>query len=322
MTLAQLKVFVLVARLGSVRAAASALGVSEPAVSQALAALRQHLDDPLVARGGGGMELTAAGQRVVGIASQMVNLAVEAEEAVRQSRGAPALLRVVATSTLADAVAPALLQAFSLRVGQLEVTLGIASTAEMAALLAERLADVALGPRLSGLGTEGLVSEPLLRYRLAFIAASTHPLARITGPIPVRRLAGESWFVDPAGTDPDTEVGQLIARLGTPDDHVRVFPNHHAALAAAANGAGIVPAVEHLVAGELDSGSLVKLPIAGAPLDLLWYVTSLASDRRSAVVSKLRRFLATPDAMQAMYRADGGVPASRFKPPVYVTIWS
>ena len=43
MTLTQLNAFVLVARLGSVTSAASALGVSESAVSQALTALRQHL---------------------------------------------------------------------------------------------------------------------------------------------------------------------------------------------------------------------------------------------------------------------------------------
>ncbi|MGZ4773000.1 MAG: helix-turn-helix domain-containing protein, partial [Ilumatobacteraceae bacterium] len=55
MTLAQLKVFVLVSRLGSVRAAAAAVGVSEPAVSQALAALRQHLADPLISRTGTGL---------------------------------------------------------------------------------------------------------------------------------------------------------------------------------------------------------------------------------------------------------------------------
>ena len=50
MTLTQLEAFVLVARLGSVKAAARLLGVSEPAVSGALAALRQHLGDPLVER--------------------------------------------------------------------------------------------------------------------------------------------------------------------------------------------------------------------------------------------------------------------------------
>jgi hypothetical protein len=26
--------------------------------------------------------------------------------------------------------------------------------------------------------------------------------------------------------------------------------------------------------------------------------------------------------MQAMHRADGSVPVSRFRPPVYVTLWS
>ena len=45
MTLTQLNAFVLVARLGSVTAAANALGVSESAVSQALSALRLHLGD-------------------------------------------------------------------------------------------------------------------------------------------------------------------------------------------------------------------------------------------------------------------------------------
>ena len=36
----------------------------------------------------------------------------------------------------------------------------------------------------------------------------------------------------------------------------------------------------------------------------------------------LCRFLATPDAMQAIVARPGGVPAGRFRPPVSVTIWS
>ena len=73
-TLTQLSAFVLVARLGTVKAAASALGVSEPAVSQAIAALRRYLDDPLLTRSSNGMELTAGGARLLTIAAQMVSL--------------------------------------------------------------------------------------------------------------------------------------------------------------------------------------------------------------------------------------------------------
>ena len=68
MTLTQLNAFVLVARLGSVTAAANALGVSEPAVSQALSALRMHLGDQLVSRGPNGMTLTAGGSRLLATA--------------------------------------------------------------------------------------------------------------------------------------------------------------------------------------------------------------------------------------------------------------
>jgi DNA-binding transcriptional LysR family regulator len=316
MTLTQLEAFVLVARLGSVKAAAQALGVSEPAVSGALAALRQHLGDPLVVRGSTGMTLTAGGQRVVGIASQMVNLAVEAEAAIRHAQGAPELLRVVATSTLAEFVAPSLLTAFAARVGAVEASVGLATAAEMGALVQERLADVALGPRLAG-----LESEPMMRYRVVVVAAPSHPLAA-RGHAPAGSVAGVDWLVDASGADPDSEVGVLLRRLRAPEGRVKVFPSQAAAWAAAADGDGVAPAVAHLVARDVDRGALVVLPLEGTPIDDLWYVSTVSADRRSPAATRLRRFLATPDAMQAMHRADGSVPVSRFRPPVYVTIWS
>src|SRR3954471_1030227 len=55
MTLAQLQSFVLVARHGSVKAAAAELEVTEPAVSVAVAALRRELGDELFVREGRGI---------------------------------------------------------------------------------------------------------------------------------------------------------------------------------------------------------------------------------------------------------------------------
>jgi LysR family transcriptional regulator, low CO2-responsive transcriptional regulator len=320
-TLNQLKVFVLVVRLGSFRAAANALGVSEPAVSQALTALRQSLGDPLLNRGPAGIELTAAGQRIVGLASQMVNLATEAEAAVRQAQGGPALLRVVSTATPGEAVVPALLQAFSARAEAVEASLGIAATDAMAALLVERLADVAIGPALEGPTSPGVMSEPLLRYRLVVMARTGHPLLRGGSPVARRALADQEWLVDPSGNDPQSDVGQLLQLVGVPEARVSVFPTARAAWAAAAAGDGVAPAVEHLLSHHAQP-ALSVMPVVGMPLDLMWHANMLAGDRRSPITASLRRFLSTPEAMQAMFRADGRVPASRFKPPVYVTIWS
>ncbi len=321
MTLNQLKVFVLVVRLGSFRAAAGALNVSEPAVSQAITALRQSLGDQLLVRNGSLLELTEAGQRIVGLASQMVNLALEAEAAVRHAQGGPALLRVVSTATPGDAVVPALLQAFTTRVTNMEATLAVATADEMAALIIERLADAAIGPSLAGPAFPGLISEPLLKYRMTMICGDHHPLALASDKVPLEALAGQEWFIDPSGTDPASDVGKLLRSLRVPEEKISVFPNERAAWAALATGTGVAPAVEHLLLAHRPT-RIAALRVEGFPLDRLWYVTMLAGQRRSPVVSRFHRFASTPDAMQAMFRADGRVPASKFKPPVFVTIWS
>ncbi|HUY44874.1 MAG TPA: LysR family transcriptional regulator [Streptosporangiaceae bacterium] len=315
MTLTQLNAFVLVARLGSVTSAASALGVSESAVSQALTALRQHLGDPLVSRGPAGMTLTPGGSRLLATASQIVVLGAEAHAAVRAAQGAPEQLRVVATSSIAEFVVGPLMEAFTRRfAGALEVSAGVAVTNEMAVLVANRLADVAIGPSVASDPGLPVVSEPIFRYRLVVVAAGQ---ARLRGSPSQWR-----WLVDASGTDPGSDTGQLLARLRIPENMIGVFPNQTAAWAAAADGAGVAPAVEHLVTQQLRRGELSLVEVPGSPVDSCWHATLLERQHRSTAASALRRFLSTPEAMQLMRSPAAGVPPSRFRPPVYVTIWS
>jgi molybdate transport repressor ModE-like protein len=374
-TLTQLSAFVLVARLGSVTAAASALGVSEPAVSQALAALRQHLGDPLVTRRPGGMTLTSGGSRLLALASQMVALGAEAEAAVRAAHGAAEQLRVVATSPIAEFLATPLVDAFTRRsASRVEATCGVATSREMPVLVLNRLADLALGPRLSSAalrapgraptdapdtaveagalaagrtrapaGSSGklprrtpvataranradgvtaldadsaaeLVSEPIFRCQIIVVGS---PRARLRGSAWQWR-----WLVDPSGTDPASDTSRLLRRLRVPEERVQVFPNQTAAWAAAASGAGVAPALAHLVSSQLHRGELAAIDTRVTPLESTWHMTSLRSERRSPAASALHRFLGTPEAMHLMRTPSVGVPPSRFRPPVYVTIWS
>jgi len=315
MTLTQLNAFVLVARLGSVTAAANALGVSEPAVSQALAALRQHLGDQLVSRGPNGMTLTTGGSRLLATASQIVVLGAEAHAAVRAAQGAPEQMRVVATSTIAEFVVSPLMDAFTRRFpGSVEVSAGVAATGEMAVLVANRLADVAIGPGLPADAALPVVSEPIFRYRLVVVAAGQ---ARLKG-----NASQWRWLVDPSGTDPGSDIGRLLAALHVPESRIGVFPNQTAAWAAAADGAGVAPAVEHLVGQQLRRGELSLVEVPVPPVDSCWHATLLERQHRSTAASALRRFLTTPEAMHLMRAPATGVPPSRFRPPVYVTIWS
>jgi LysR family transcriptional regulator, low CO2-responsive transcriptional regulator len=312
---------VLVARLGSVKAAAGALGVTEPAVSGALAALRQQLGDPLITKTATGMSLTAGGERFVSIASQMVALAAEGESAIRQAQGAPARIRVAATSTVAEFVVPPLLAAFAARTTNVETNIGVSESGEMAALLHERLADVCFGPRLAGETAQGLTTEAMMRYGLVVVASPSHHLAEISA-IKWQALSGEDWLVAPSAMDPSSEIGLLLDRLHVPARRIRVFPNQAAAWAAAEQGEGVAPAIAHLVSRHIERGVLHRLDVVSTPIQLMWYVSALPVERRSPGVATLLRFLTTPEAMQSMHRNDGGVPASRFRPPVYVTLWS
>ena len=319
MTLTQLNAFVLVARLGSVRAAAAALGVSESAVSQAITALRQDLGDQLITRSQAGMTLTPGGARLLGTASQIVVLGAEAHAAVRAAQGAPEQLRVVATSTFAEFVAGPLLEAFRRRfAGAVEITTGVAAAGELGVLIANRLADVAFGPGVTGEHEMPIVSEPIFKYRLVVVGPGvTAAQARPRGPARQWR-----WLVDPSGTDPDSETARLLRRLGVADGDIGVFQSQTAALAAAADGAGVAPAIEHLVSHQLRRGGLSLIDLPGFPVEECWYATLLERERRSTAASALRRFVGTPEAMQLMRSPAAGVPPSRFKPPVYVTIWS
>jgi molybdate transport repressor ModE-like protein len=306
-TLTQLGALVLVARLGSVKAAANALGVSEPAVSQALAALRQHLGDRLIERGPGGMTLTRGGARLLPIASQMVMLGAEAEAAVRAAQGAPERLRVVATSTIAEFVTAPLIDAFARRAGrEVDGSAGVAGTAEISALVANRLTDLALGPDLGG--EAELLSEPVFRARLIVVG----------GP----KSSQDTWLVDPSGADPGSDTSRLLRRLRIPEDRVRVFQNQTAAWEAAAEGAGVAPAFAHLVAHQIRRGELSVVATPATPMEVRWHATTLGTDRRPALAGSFRRFLGTPEAMHLMRQPGAGIPPSRFRPPVYVTIWS
>src|SRR5687768_8041810 len=75
------------------------------------------------------------------------------------------LLRLAVTASVAEVVSAPLLDAFTRRRAALEVAQEVAAPDAFAALLEDRRADVALGPRLSA------ASIPFLRAKLVAVAA-------------------------------------------------------------------------------------------------------------------------------------------------------
>ncbi|MGZ4172065.1 MAG: LysR family transcriptional regulator, partial [Solirubrobacteraceae bacterium] len=243
MTLAQLQSFVLVARLGSVKAAAAQLGVTEPAVSVAVAALRRELGDELFVRDGRGIALTAGGRRLAALASEILGLAEQARRSVQDSPGQARLMQVAVTNVVAEHVGP-LIDAFTARDPGLEVAIESVPGASLAELLEHRRADIVLGPSPPPEHAATIAAVPFLRCRLIVVAAPGHALAGRRD-VPAEELAAQRWLVGPPELDPTTGTGLLFARTGMDPSDVVGYTSHAAAVGAAAGGAGVVRPLAH-----------------------------------------------------------------------------
>lgn len=208
MTLTQLRAFVTVARLGSGKAAAESLGVTEAAVSGAVAALRRELGDVLFIRASGGISLTPGGRRLAAGAAEIVGLAEETRHRVRQASSSTAHLRVASTEAGAEQVLPALLAAFGRRQPDLDADTLAVPVAVFGDLLRDRRADVTIGPAPHR--EPAIESIPFLRFQLVVVAAPDHPLRHHRRLAP-GQLAHEPWLLGPAGLDPDTLSGTFLS---------------------------------------------------------------------------------------------------------------
>ena len=320
MTLAQLQSFVLVARLGSVKAAAAQLGVTEPAVSVAVAALRRELGDELFVRDGRAIALTAGGRRLAALASEILGLAEQARRSVQDSPGQSRLMHVAVTNVVAEHVGP-LIDAFTARDPGLEVAIETVAGASMAELLEHRRADIALGPPPAIERAATVATVPFLRCRLIVVAAPGHPLAGRPDIEPAE-LVGERWLLGPPELDPTTGAGLLFARVGIEPSEVVGYTSHAAAVAAAAAGDGVVLTLAHTVIEELRRRALTRIDLRGTPMLEMWHASTLGFGRALPVALALQRFATSPEATQAISTGRAGTASSRARPRPHVTLWS
>src|SRR5688572_18338526 len=316
MTFTQLRTFALVAELGSLRAAAEALGISEPAVSAAVAALRTDLGDPLFRRTGGGIVLTPGGRALAARARELVRLAERTRRDVAHATS-NGRLRALATAACAEHVAGQVVAAFTRRVPRAAVDLTVGSTDCAAVALAEDDADIVLGVRPAP--TPGLTIDavPFLRYSRIVVAPPGHPGAR---PNPrAAGLTGNRWLTGPAGLEPGSEEERWADLRGAAQE-VERHDSEAAALAAVRAGAGVMLALTHAARADLARGALVRLPLEGTPVTGLWWASVPGEGRSTSAARALQRFLTTPDATSALLSRPER-PA-RARPTVRVELWS
>ncbi|MEP6814448.1 MAG: LysR family transcriptional regulator [Marmoricola sp.] len=318
MTPTQLKAFASVVRLGSVKAAARELAVSEAAVSMHVGQLRKEFDDVLFTRVASGLAFTPGGLRLASRAVEILGLQDRTVREVSQAGHGRRVLRLATSSLFAEHAAPGLIELFAARADDLEVELSVRPVEQFPALLAARSVDIAIGPATSTL-QEGAVHVPFLRYDVVAVVRPDHPLTgRAVGQTETRRA---TWHLGPTAVGSTGVVPTMVRRLGVPEQHQRIFQSQAAALEETKGSDGVALAVRFAVSGDVSAGRLAVLDGPGLRAQGSWAAMALPPHSQTPVAAELLRFITTPRATQAMVRG-AGVDRGRFKPTIHVTLWS
>jgi DNA-binding transcriptional LysR family regulator len=239
----RLRVLQAVAVHGSVAAAAGALRLSPPAVSQQLRALERETGASLIDRSGRQVTLTAAGRLLAGHGERIAAQLRQAERDLAELTGqAAGPVRIAAfQSVMAPLIAPALRR---LAAAHPAIQPVITERYGPAAVAELRLGDLdtviteydAAGspPAEPGLGLRHLAFDPYLMVIPPDWQVTVRSL---------RDLAGRPWVAGPPGTACDHALRRLAAEadVAIPAGDVCVeFPSV-LALVAAGRGAAIIP---------------------------------------------------------------------------------
>lgn len=262
MELRQLRYFVAIAQRRHFTAAAEAIGVAQPALSQQIRLLERELGVQLFDRSGRRISLTPAGEALLVRAERiLVEVANAHSELAEYAGGVRGRVVVGTLPSLAEHQLPPLVAAFHARHPNLELILREERTARLLELLATGEVDLALlhhAPTASD-AAPTLTLEPLFTEELVAAVGASHHLASQlkspTGggfrgpPLPLADLHDEDFILTKSGSAIRATILAACAIAGfTP----RIaFESGAAAtvraLAAAGLGVAILPRSEALI---------------------------------------------------------------------------
>lgn len=318
MTPTQLRAFATVVRLGSVKAAAEDLAVTEAAVSLHVGQLRKELGDQLFTRTGAGLAFTPGGLRLASRAVELLGLQDRTVLEVRSAAAGRRLLRLATASLFAEYAAPGLISLFADRAKDLDVELSTHRTSDFEQLLVTRTVDATIGPRPAG--TTGVLrSVHFLNYQVWAVASPDHPIHR-TAPAP-HLLRDQVWLLGPSAAEESGLVPAMLHRLGVPESRQQIFQSHAAALEEAKRGRGIALTLSYAAQPDITRGVLRPVPGRLTQAQGSWNISLLGAGQATPAAEEMARFVTTPRATQAMLRGRA-VAHGRFRPAVHVTLWS
>jgi DNA-binding transcriptional LysR family regulator len=257
----KLHLFWTVARLGSFTRAAEQLHMTQPTVSQQVAALENQLRTPLIERSTRTLRLTDAGKVLFEYAEKLLPLADEAVNATQVAAGvATQTLKLGVGHTLATYLLPDALSRYRALHPAYRVRLSVGNTAELLDLLVA--GDI--GVALVGSPAEHpeVQAEPFMHDRLVVIVAPDDSWAD-RAYIEVEELRERVFLTREPGSALYSSVERLLGAAALADDNVIQLGETEAIKRSVELGLGVALIQGIAIAREVAAGTLKSLPLRG-----------------------------------------------------------
>ncbi|WP_319824295.1 LysR family transcriptional regulator [Thalassovita sp.] len=266
MTLDQLRIFLAVAEREHFTRAATALNLSQSAVSAAIATLEDRHAVRLFDRVGRRVVLTTAGRVFMAEARAVLKRAQQAEQLLSDLAGLKqGQLRLAASQTVASYWLPGVMVAFRTAYPGFDLHLTTGNSAQIIRLVRE--AEVDLG------FVEGEAEDPALIVtqvpgdELALATAPGHHWAH-TPPETADDLRAGPWVIREEGSGTRAILEATLAAHGLRIQDVAValeLPSNEAVKAAVEAGAGATILSSLVLGAAFESGAAVRIPFDLAP---------------------------------------------------------
>lgn len=260
----QLEQFVAVAEEGGFTKAAERVFRSQAAVSVAIRKLEEDLGIALIRRDSHECELTEVGLVVLDHARQLIALRNEMQRTVADYTSlAKGRVRIAAHESAAQHLLPAPLASFHRLFPEVKIETRICDVGEIGTMVSDRRVDFGFGIRQASL--KGLRSEVLLIDPLVLIAAPDSTLVS-NQDLHVNHLGNEHFFVHHLQTQTTNDIQHLFDEHQTRFNVIAELWNFETVKQFVAAGSGVAIVPQSVVVGDLASGRLVRIAVAGLQL--------------------------------------------------------
>ncbi len=285
--LVSLDLFASTVRLGSISAAATSHGMSQPSVSARIRDLERRLGMELLARSAAGSQPTANGAVVAEWTEALLASAAELASAVDALRGREqASLRIAASYTIAEFLLPGWVTRWRAHHGDRAVELSVLNSASVLDSVSARSTEIGFVESPGPL--TGLRSRQVGGDELVVVVAPDHPWARRRTPLTAVMLVRTPFVVREKGSGTREAFASALTATGLSEPPALAELGSTAAVRESA-AAGLGPAVlsELAVRSELASGRLVTVAVDGVDLTRRFHAVWSGPAKPPAAVREL-----------------------------------